>query len=70
MRWATIRSVSKWLGPDLRAAVLVGDPTSVSRVEGRQALTGWVSYLLQGVVAAVSSDPTTGELLHKLFAAS
>ena len=69
-RWAAIRSVSKSLSPDLRLAVLAGDEVTVSRVEGRQALgTGWVSGLLQEIVAELWSDREVGRLLERAAAA-
>jgi DNA-binding transcriptional MocR family regulator len=65
-RWAAARSLAKSLGPDLRLAVLAGDPETIDRVRGRQAVgPGWVSHLLQRTAAMLWEDPRVARALEQ-----
>ncbi|PZF79284.1 aminotransferase class I/II-fold pyridoxal phosphate-dependent enzyme [Jiangella anatolica] len=55
--WAIVRSASKLLGPDLRTGFLLADPRTARRVAERQLVgAGWVSHVLQHLVAHLWSD--------------
>lgn len=57
-RWALVRSMSKFLGPDLRLALVACDEETATRLETRLN-TGatWVSGLLQHTAHALLTDP-------------
>ncbi|GAB3403180.1 aminotransferase class I/II-fold pyridoxal phosphate-dependent enzyme [Schumannella luteola] len=56
-RWALVRSVSKFLGPDLRLAVVAADPATGERLGARlSGGTTWVSHLLQRLAASLATD--------------
>ncbi|MEU6200704.1 aminotransferase class I/II-fold pyridoxal phosphate-dependent enzyme [Streptomyces sp. NPDC047061] len=62
-RWALVRSVSKFLGPDLRLALVATDEESAQRLQTRlNTGTTWVSRLLQHTVYRLLSDPQVHEL--------
>ncbi|HET7054371.1 MAG TPA: aminotransferase class I/II-fold pyridoxal phosphate-dependent enzyme [Solirubrobacterales bacterium] len=64
--WAAARSLAKSLGPDLRLAVLAGDPQTIARLRGRQAVgPGWVSHLLQRIAAELMADGDVAALLER-----
>nr|WP_157427631.1 aminotransferase class I/II-fold pyridoxal phosphate-dependent enzyme [Agromyces salentinus] len=57
-RWALVRSVSKFLGPDMCLAVTASDPETAHRLAMRLTPgTTWVSHLLQRLVHALATDP-------------
>lgn len=61
-RWALVRSVSKFLGPDMCLAVTASDPDTAERLAMRLTPgTTWVSHLLQRLTLALVTDPTFTE---------
>jgi DNA-binding transcriptional MocR family regulator len=64
--WVHIRSMSKFLGPDLRVAAVAGDARTVARVEGRYALgPRWISTILQQLALALWADPSSARTLAR-----
>lgn len=56
-RWALVRSVSKFLGPDLRLAFVAADHQTAQNFNQRMAPgTMWVSHLLQKITKALLTD--------------
>ncbi len=63
-RWATMRSLGKSFGPDVRVALVVGDEQTIHRVSvGLSNGPGWVSFILQRAAAFLLEDPATTALL-------
>ena len=58
-RWALVRSVSKFLGPDMRLAVTASDPVTAHRLAQRLSPgTMWVSHVMQRLAAQMLRDET------------
>lgn len=61
-RFALVRSVSKFLGPDMCLAVTASDPETAARLAQRLSPgTTWVSHLLQRLAHALLADPEVQE---------
>jgi DNA-binding transcriptional MocR family regulator len=59
-RWALVRSVSKFLGPDMCLAVTASDAETAERLAMRLTPgTTWVSHLLQRLTLALMTDAET-----------
>ena len=64
-RWATIRSLGKALGPDLRVALVAGDELTINRVSlSISNGPGWVSHILQRAAAHLLTDQPATSLVQ------
>jgi DNA-binding transcriptional MocR family regulator len=64
--WAIVRSLGKFLGPDLRLGFILGDEATIARLEGHMALgMRWVSHLLQHVVVRLWRERSVHRLVEK-----
>lgn len=69
-RWVYVQSTAKWLGPDLRVALVAGDRSTIAYARGRQALApGWISHILQQLVAHQLSSASAAAALARAEAA-
>jgi DNA-binding transcriptional MocR family regulator len=65
-RWALVRSVSKFLGPDMCLAVTASDADTADRLAMRLSPgTTWVSHLLQRLVTALLTDETVAQRISR-----
>lgn len=65
-RWALIRSVSKFLGPDMCLAVTASDTETAARLALRLSPgTTWVSHLLQRLAHALLTDDAVRENIRR-----
>jgi DNA-binding transcriptional MocR family regulator len=65
-RWALVRSVSKFLGPDLCLAVTATDPETARRLALRLSPgTTWVSHLLQRLAHGVLREEASLALIER-----
>lgn len=67
-RWALVRSVTKFLGPDLRVAVMAADDVTAAHVRARLA-PAWVSHLLQRLARDLLADEATAGVVARARAA-
>lgn len=65
-RWALVRSVSKFAGPDMCLAVMASDAETAARLEMRlRPGTTWVSHLLQRLTHSVMTEASALTLIEE-----